>query len=189
MYNHHVKRAIDLVAAVVLLIALAPLLLLVVIAIRLDSSGPAIYTQTRVGLKGRPFTIYKFRSMKMGTPLVAILPDPNEYSTRLGRFLRTTSLDECPQLWNIVIGDMSFVGPRPSMLDEYELNQERMRLGINEVRPGLTGYAQIKGRDYITREQKIELDRYYLDHFSFRLDLVIVCSTLLKVVRREGVRG
>lgn len=186
-----IKRAIDFVAALLLLLATSPLFLLIAVAIKLDSRGPVFYTQKRLGRAGRLFTIYKFRSMKTGTPELATdrLSNPNDHITSFGRFLRSTSLDECPQLLNILLGDMSFVGPRPSLFNQYELNRERIRLGITDIRPGLTGYAQIKGRDFISDEQKLKLDHYYLNHLSFSLDLAIICSTVLKVIKREGVRG
>jgi O-antigen biosynthesis protein WbqP len=159
--------------------------------IKVDSKGPAFFVQTRQGQDGKLFSIFKFRSMKSGTPDIAtdLLSDPSIYTTKIGRFLRQTSLDELPQLWNILLGDMSFIGPRPSLFNQYKLNQERIRLGITQIKPGLTGYAQIMGRDFITDEQKLEFDKFYLDHMTLILDIQILCTTFIQVVRSENVRN
>ncbi len=190
MYKY-MKRILDIVFSVILLVAFFPLFLVIAMMIKVDSKGPAFFVQTRLGQDGKLFSIFKFRSMKSGTPDIAtdLLSDPSIYTTRIGRLLRQTSLDELPQVWNILLGDMSFIGPRPSLYNQYKLNQERIRLGITQIKPGLTGYAQIMGRDFITDEQKLEFDKFYLDHMTLILDIQILCNTIIQVVRSENVRN
>ncbi|GAX92053.1 sugar transferase [Effusibacillus lacus] len=190
MYNY-LKRTIDFSLAIVSLVLLSPLFLMISILIKIESKGPIFFTQKRAGQDGRLFTIYKFRSMRIDTPNVATdkLGDPSEYVTRVGRFIRKTSLDELPQLINILRGDMSFVGPRPALFNQYELIEERQRQGIHRIKPGLTGYAQIMGRDYICDEQKVAYDRFYLEHMSLSLDFKILFLTFFKVMNAENVKG
>lgn len=183
------KRGFDLLLALILLVLLAPVFLIIAVWIRLDSPGPVIYKQTRVGRNNTLFTIYKFRTMQVGTPEVATeeMKDPQRYITAAGRFLRKSSLDELPQLWNILLGQMSFVGPRPALHNQYELIALRRQFGVDRLRPGLTGWAQINGRDQVNDHEKVQLDRYYLDHASLWLDLRIMLNTAVAVVAARGV--
>ena len=180
------KRAIDGSAAAAGLVVLAPLMLAVGLAIRLSMGRPVLFRQVRPGYRGRPFTLYKFRTMREavgpdGTPL----PDA-ERLTRVGRFVRSTSLDELPQLWNVLRGDLSLVGPRPLLMQYLPLySPEQARR--HEVRPGITGWAQVNGRNAIGWDEKFRLDVWYVDHWSLGLDLKILAMTAVKVLRREGI--
>ena len=164
-------------------------MLVIAVAVRLDSPGPALYWSDRVGRGNRIFRMPKFRSMRIDTPAVAthLLDDPGRYITRVGRFLRRTSLDELPQLWSILKGDMSFVGPRPALFNQDDLVALRTRAGVHELVPGLTGWAQVNGRDELPIPEKVKLDEYYLHHRSLWMDLKIIFMTLFKVARTEGV--
>ncbi|WP_419662633.1 undecaprenyl-phosphate galactose phosphotransferase [Desulfosarcina variabilis str. Montpellier] len=181
-----VKRLFDLVLTVPAFLILSPLLLSIATSIRLIIGQPILFSQTRPGLDGMPFTLYKFRTMTDARDEKGnLLPDADRL-TPLGRFLRSTSLDELPELINILKGDMSIVGPRPLLmqyLDRYTPEQARR----HEVKPGLTGWAQINGRNAISWEEKFALDVWYVDHRSFWLDLKIIALTVLKVLRREGI--
>ena len=185
-YRDRAKRPFDLIAAVVLLIALSPLLALAAVLVLISGGPPLLFRQERPGCRGAPFTLLKFRTMRdrrdaRGEPL----PDESRL-TRVGRFLRASSLDELPELVNVIRGDMSLVGPRPLLmryLDRYTPTQARR----HEVRPGITGWAQVNGRNALTWEQKFALDIWYVDHVSFSLDLRILIRTLVQVVRREGI--
>lgn len=184
-----VKRLFDIVVSLALLLVLGPLLLLIAILIRLESSGPAIFSQCRAGYKGHPFTLYKFRTMACNTEPYGVSPqsgnDPR--LTRVGRFLRETSLDELPQLWNVLTGSMSFVGPRPLYERQAEKWNERQRRRL-DVRPGITGWAQVKGRGEIPIEEKIELDIHYLERRSMWLDLKIIVYTVLQSIGKgQGI--
>ena len=184
-----IKRGADLAVATVLLLALAPLLLLIAIAIRLDSPGPALFRQRRIGRGSREFRIVKFRSMRVGTPDLAshLMGPASPQVTRLGRWLRRSSLDELPQLWNVLKGEMSLVGPRPALFNQYDLIALRQQAGVDALRPGVSGWAQIHGRDDIPLDRKVTLDRYYLEHASARLDFVIVLRTFLTLFSSRGV--
>jgi len=175
-------RLINLVGAIFLLIILAPIMLLVTIAIRLDSRGPAIFKQTRIGQFDRHFTLYKFRTMHIGTPDMPseLVKKDDQRFTGLGRFLRRFSIDELPQLLNIIRGDMNFIGPRPALYNQDRLIKKRKELGINKLKPGVTGWAQVNGRENISLERKVELDKYYLEKRSFRMDVKIFWLTLVK---------
>lgn len=183
------KRFLDLslagVAVALLLLPAAVLALLV----RLTSPGPALYWSDRVGRHNRIFRMPKFRSMRLGTPAVAthLLTDPQACLTPIGSFLRKSSLDELPQLWSIVIGDMSFVGPRPALYNQHDLIALRTKRGVHELLPGLTGWAQVNGRDDVPIAEKVELDSEYLQRRTFWLDLRILWLTVIKVLLREGV--
>jgi len=183
-----VKRAFDILVAGVLLVALWPLLLAVALAIRLSSRGPALFVQQRAGKDGKPFGLYKFRTMRLDVDPFGPSPksgaDPR--LTRVGRWLREYSLDELPQLANIVKGDMSLVGPRPLYVSQMAEWNERQRRRLS-VRPGLTGLAQISGRGALTREEKLELDVQYVERASLRLDVAIVLATLAHVCGRKGI--
>ncbi len=183
------KRIFDIVLALAAFAILGLPMLVIAAAIRLDSPGPALYWSDRVGRGNRIFRMPKFRSMRIDTPAVAthLLDDPERYITRVGRFLRRTSLDELPQLWSILKGDMSFVGPRPALFNQDDLVALRTKAGVHELTPGLTGWAQVNGRDELPIPEKVKLDEYYLHHRSFRLDLRIILMTFFKVAKTEGV--
>ena len=183
------KRIFDLIMALVLMMILAPLLLLVVLAIRLTSVGPVLFRTRRVGKNSRLFTMYKFRTMRVDTPQVAthLLKKPDQFLTPVGGFLRRTSLDELPQLINVLIGDMSLVGPRPALFNQDDLIALRTARGVNELTPGITGWAQVNGRDSLPIAEKVKLDEWYLKNRSFWLDLKVVGMTVVKVLRKDGV--
>jgi O-antigen biosynthesis protein WbqP len=183
------KRIFDLIMALVLMLILAPLLLLVVLAIRLTSIGPVLFRTRRVGKNSRLFTMYKFRTMRMDTPQLAthLLKKPDQFLTPMGGFLRRTSLDELPQLINVLSGDMSLVGPRPALFNQDDLIALRTARGVNELTPGITGWAQVNGRDSLPIAEKVKLDVWYLKNRSFWLDLKVVGMTVVKVLRKDGV--
>jgi len=163
--------------------------LLVAVAVRLTSAGPVLYWSDRVGCHGKLFKMPKFRSMRVGTPSVAtnLLADPKAHLTPIGNFLRKSSLDELPQLWSIVVGDMSFVGPRPALFNQHNLIALRTQSGVHKLVPGLTGWAQINGRDELPIPEKVKLDAEYLQRQSLAFDSRILWLTLFKVLRRKGV--
>lgn len=183
------KRALDLVLAFSAAIILALPIAIVTIAVRVTSTGPILYWSDRVGKNNRIFKMPKFRSMRVDTPPVAthLLADPTLYLTRIGSFLRKSSLDELPQLWSIIKGDMSFVGPRPALFNQDDLIALRTEHRVHELVPGLTGWAQINGRDELPVPEKVKLDREYLLRQSFWFDIEILWLTLIKVMRRDGV--
>ncbi|MDR1275716.1 MAG: sugar transferase [Candidatus Accumulibacter sp.] len=184
------KRVFDILLAFTASLILAVPLLFIALLIRLTSEGPVLYWSDRVGKDNRIFRMPKFRSMRVGTPAVAthLLTDAEARLTRIGSFLRRTSLDELPQLWSILKGDMSFVGPRPALFNQDDLIALRTERGIDRLLPGLTGYAQINGRDELPIPQKVELDAEYTRRRSFRFDLLILWLTFLKVLRQDDVR-
>ena len=183
------KRMFDLLLGVAAAVVLAVPVLLVALAVRLTSSGPALYWSDRVGRGNAIFKMPKFRSMRTGTPALAthLLANPDTYLTPIGSFLRKSSLDELPQLWSILRGDMSFVGPRPALFNQDDLIALRTQHGVHELTPGLTGWAQINGRDELPIPQKVALDVAYLQKRSFGFDLKIIFLTAVKVMRRESV--
>lgn len=183
------KRLFDLLLALLVAVALALPILLVSLAVRLTSPGPVLYWSDRVGRHNRIFRMPKFRSMRTGTPAVAthLLADPGAYLTPIGSFLRKSSLDELPQLWSILAGDMSFVGPRPALFNQDDLIALRTEKGVHELVPGLTGWAQVNGRDELPIPQKVELDAEYLRRRSLAFDLHILWLTAVKVLQRDGV--
>ncbi len=184
------KRFLDIALSLLLLVTLSPLFAVIALVVRLDSEGPAIFRQVRCGQNGCPFVIYKFRTMMTAAPAnvaTAQLQHPQRYITPVGRFLRQTSLDELPQLWNVLKGDMSFVGPRPVIPAETYLVRLRHRLGADTVRPGITGLAQIRGRDDLSPRIKAHYDAEYALNYTFLLDSYIFFSTLRYVLRREGI--
>lgn len=183
------KRLFDLVLVALAAIFLLLPALLVAVLVRMTSNGPALYWSDRVGRNNTIFKMPKFRSMQIGTPAVAthLLSNPNGYLTPIGSFLRKSSLDELPQLWSIIKGDMSFVGPRPALFNQHDLIQLRTRSGVHELMPGLTGWAQINGRDELPIPQKVSLDIEYLQKRTFWLDLKIIFLTGLKVFRGDNV--
>lgn len=183
------KRLFDLVLALAATSVLALPILLVAVLVRLSSPGPALYWSDRVGAHNRIFRMPKFRTMRIGTPAVAthLLKDPGTYVTPIGGFLRRTSLDELPQLWSILVGDMSFVGPRPALFNQDDLVALRTARGVDRLVPGLTGWAQVNGRDELPIPVKVEFDAEYLRRQSLWFDLRILGLTALKVVLRHGV--
>lgn len=183
------KRIFDFLLALFLIVFFMVPGLIVAIMVRLTSSGPVLYWSDRVGRYNRIFSMPKFRSMKVGAPVVAThaLGTPDLYMTPIGGFLRKTSLDELPQLWSILIGDMSFVGPRPALFNQYDLIESRSKLGIDQLKPGLTGWAQINGRDEISIEKKVEFDFEYKKRQSFCFDINILFLTIFSVLNRSNV--
>ena len=183
------KRAIDILGGLAGLVLLSPLLLGVGLAVRLDSPGPALHWSRRVGRGNRLFRMPKFRTMRIGTPDVAthLLSEPERWITPLGRFLRRTSLDELPQLWSVVKGDMSLVGPRPALFNQDDLVALRTAAGVDALRPGLTGWAQINGRDELPIPDKVQLDREYLERMSLGFDLRIILGTARAAFSGRGV--
>jgi len=183
------KRLFDIFFSLLLFILLFPLILLILLLIKLTSRGPALYCSDRIGQDNILFKMLKFRTMYLNTPAVAtnLLKNPAQYLTPVGSFLRKTSLDEIPQLWSILLGDMSFVGPRPALFNQYDLIKLRTSRGIHHLTPGLTGLAQINGRDDLSIEKKVEFDAKYLKKKSFIFDLKILYLTFIKIIRREGI--
>lgn len=183
------KRLVEFPVVVVAGVLLALPVAILALAVKATSPGPALYWSARVGRHNAIFRMPKFRSMRIDTPAVAthLLTNPDQYLTPIGSFLRKSSLDELPQLWSILKGDMSFVGPRPALFNQHDLIALRTERGIDALLPGLTGWAQINGRDELPIPLKVEMDAYYLQHRSLRLDLLILWRTALKVVRRDGV--
>ena len=184
------KRTLDIVLSFLGMFVLSPFFLFLVLAIKLDSKGPVLFKQKRVGLHKKHFYILKFRTMRIDTPKdtpTHLLENPEQWITKVGKFLRKTSMDELPQIWNIFVGDMSIIGPRPALWNQYDLIEERDRYGANDVLPGLTGWAQIHGRDELPIAKKAELDGYYVQHLSFGLDVRCFFGTIKSVVKSEGV--
>ena len=183
------KRIFDLALALVAALLLALPVFMVMLAVRLTSPGPALYWSDRVGRHNRLFKMPKFRSMRIDAPAVAthLLSNPEQWLTPIGSFLRRTSLDELPQLWSILKGDMSFVGPRPALFNQDDLIKLRTEKGVHEVLPGLTGWAQINGRDEIPIPQKVQLDVEYIHRQSFFFDVKILWMTTVKVVAKDGI--
>lgn len=183
------RRVFDILISIYLLVLFSPLFLVLAIIIKLDSKGPVFFTQMRIGRNNRLFKFYKFRTMAVGTPNVATeeLKDSKSYITPFGRILRKTSMDELPQLINIFKGDMTFIGPRPALYNQYELKDMRTKVGVYRLLPGLTGWAQVNGRDMLSDEVKTSYDEYYLKNRSMGLDFKILVMTVLKVLRCDGV--
>ena len=190
MYIRLWKRLIDFCLSSIGIIILLPLYLLLAIAIKLDDPGPALFSQKRVGIRKTYFSIWKFRTMKMDTPHdmpTHLLTHADEYITRVGRFLRKTSLDELPQLFQIWSGKMAIIGPRPALWNQFDLIAERDKYGANDVRPGLTGWAQINGRDELSEDVKARLDGEYVGKMSFVFDCKCFFGTIGKVLTHDGV--
>ena len=190
MYKRFGKRAIDFLLAMCGIVVLAPVLLLLVIAIKLDSPGPVLFKQKRVGLHKKHFHILKFRTMRIDTPRdmpTHMLENPEQWITKVGSFLRKTSLDELPQIFNILMGQMSVIGPRPALWNQYDLIAERDKYGANDVVPGLTGWAQINGRDELEIPVKAKLDGEYVRNMGFAFDVKCFVGTIASVLKRDGV--
>lgn len=185
-----VKRALDFILSLCACIILSPILIVLCIAIKIDSRGPVLFKQKRVGIHKTYFSIYKFRTMQIDTPKdmpTHMLKDPDQYITKVGRFLRRSSLDELPQLFNILKGDMSFVGPRPALWNQDDLVAERDKYGANDVIPGLTGWAQINGRDELEIPVKAALDGEYVRKMGFWFDTRCILGTFTSVLKADGV--
>lgn len=185
-----VKRALDFILSLCACIILSPILIVLCIAIKIDSRGPVLFKQKRVGIHKTYFSIYKFRTMRIDTPKdmpTHLLKDPDQYITKVGRFLRRSSLDELPQLFNILKGDMSFVGPRPALWNQDDLVAERDKYGANDVIPGLTGWAQINGRDELEIPVKAALDGEYVRKMGFWFDTRCILGTFTSVLKADGV--
>lgn len=183
------KRVFDIVLGMIAAVILCVPFLIVALAVKLTSTGPVLYWSNRVGRHNVLFKMPKFRSMKVGTPAVAthLLTNPHAHLTPIGSFLRKSSLDELPQLWSILVGDMSFVGPRPALFNQQDLIDLRTEYGVDALLPGLTGWAQVNGRDEIPIPQKVQLDVTYLQQQSLLFDIRILWMTFVKVLRRDGV--
>lgn len=183
------KRLLDLAIAIVALLLLSPIIIVVAIMVKLTSQGDILYWSYRVGIDNKLFKMPKFRTMKVGTPAIAThkLQNPKSVLTPIGGFLRQTSLDELPQLWSILKGDMSLVGPRPSLFNQDDLIHLRTQEGVHKLKPGLTGWAQINGRDELPIPTKVRFDAEYVGKRSFWFDVKIIWLTFLKVVHRDGI--
>ncbi|MBR5293183.1 MAG: sugar transferase [Oscillospiraceae bacterium] len=190
MYQNFFKRLLAIVLSLLGLICLGWLLILLCIAIKIDSPGPVLFKQKRVGKGKSHFYILKFRTMRIDTPKdmpTHLLANPEQYITRVGKFLRKTSLDELPQLLNILKGDMAIIGPRPALWNQFDLIAERDKYGANDIRPGLTGWAQINGRDELEIDVKAKLDGEYVERLSFGFDVKCFLGTIAAVLRSDGV--
>ncbi len=183
------QRFLDVIISLIILVILSPILLIVGVLIKLNSKGPVLFTQMRIGKGNELFKFYKFRSMQVGTPNVATdkLEGSKSYITSIGKVLRKTSIDELPQLLNTLKGDMTFVGPRPALFNQKKLKDMRTKVGVHKLLPGVTGWAQINGRDNNDDREKTDYDLYYLKNKSFMLDIKILFSTVFKVLKAEGI--
>lgn len=185
-----IKRIIDIFLSLIGLIVLSPLFLILIIAIKINSKGSVLFEQKRIGIRKSHFNILKFRTMRIDTPQdtpTHLLESPEQYITKMGKLLRKASLDELPQIWNIFIGQMSIIGPRPALWNQYDLIAERDKYGANDIRPGLTGWAQINGRDELPIEIKAKLDGEYVQRVSFGLDVKCFFRTIVSVLKHDGV--
>jgi O-antigen biosynthesis protein WbqP len=190
IYKNNIKRLIDFVLSLTGLLLLSPVFLIIIICLKLDSNGPILFKQRRIGKDKSDFYILKFRTMKVDTPKdtpTHLLKNPDSYITSVGKFLRKSSLDELPQIINILKGEMSIIGPRPALWNQYDLITERDKYGANNIFPGLTGWAQINGRDELPIEVKARLDGEYVENISLGLDIKCFFGTIVSVIRRDGV--
>ena len=190
VYERGVKRAMDVILSFGGLIVLAPVFAVIALAIKIEDPGPVLFTQKRVGQNKRYFKLHKFRSMKMSTPHdipTHQLKNPEQYITKVGKFLRIHSLDELPQIWDIFVGNLSMIGPRPGLWNQDLLTAERDKYSANDVKPGLTGWAQIHGRDELEIPVKAKLDGYYVEHMGFALDIKCFFGTIISVLKSDGV--
>lgn len=189
MYKNYIKPILDFLLSLVVIVLFIPLCLLICVLIFINDPGPIIFTQKRYGINKSFFNLYKFRTMKMSTPHdtpTHLLKNPDQYITRVGKLLRKTSLDELPQLFNILLGQMSFIGPRPALWNQDDLISERDKYGANGVKPGLTGWAQINGRDELPIDVKARLDGEYVKNMSFLFDIKCFIGTIRVVLTQEG---
>ena len=184
------KRLFDFLMSLIAIIILSPVILIVALAVKFTSPGPMLFKQRRIGKDNIEFKIYKFRTMRIDTPNVPthLLENPEQWITPIGKFLRKTSLDELPQLFNILKGEMSIVGPRPALYNQLDLKEMRTQVGVHKLVPGLTGWAQINGRDEIPLSLKVNLDKEYLDRNNFFFDIKIIFMTVLSVLKSDGVQ-
>ena len=184
------KRLVDICLVLMALVFLTLPFLIVAVVVRSSSTGPVLYWSDRVGRENKIFRMPKFRTMLVNTPAIAthLLPEPKRFLTPVGSFLRKSSLDELPQLWSVLKGDMTFVGPRPALFNQEDLIELRRLHGVDKLVPGLTGWAQINGRDELPIPEKVALDLEYMNNQTFGMDLKIICLTFLKVIRRDGVK-
>ena len=185
-----IKRVIDIVLSTLGLVILSPLFILLMIMIKIDSKGPILFKQNRIGIHQSQFKILKFRTMRIDTPQnipTHLFDNPDQYITRLGKFLRKTSLDELPQIWNIFVGHMSIIGPRPALWNQYDLIEEREKYRANDIKPGLTGWAQVNGRDELPIEHKAKLDGEYAEKIGFYMDFKCFIKTIMNVVKGDGI--
>ena len=190
MYKNFFKRFLDLTLSLFASFVLLPVFVVIATAIKIDSKGPVLFFQKRIGLKKATFDICKFRTMRANAPKdtpTHLLSDPKSYITKTGHFLRQTSLDELPQLYNIVVGDMSIVGPRPALWNQSDLVKERDKYKANDIRPGLTGWAQINGRDDLSIPEKAVLDGEYVKNLSLKTDIMCIVKTIMVVICRSGI--
>jgi O-antigen biosynthesis protein WbqP len=190
MFYLKIKRVIDLALSLIAMILLSPVFLGILLAIKLESKGPVFFRQKRIGVHKTCFNILKFRTMRVDTPNdtpTHLLKNPEQWITKVGRFLRRTSLDELPQLINIIKGEMSIIGPRPALWNQYDLIEERDKYGANDIRPGLTGWAQINGRDELPIDIKASLDGEYVKKIGFKMDVKCFLGTIIRVLRHDGV--
>lgn len=190
MYQYGLKRGIDIMLSLIGLIVLSPLFIVIALIIKGTSSGPVFFKQKRVGKNKVYFNILKYRTMRTDTPKdcpTHLLSNPDQYITPIGRFLRKTSLDELPQIINILKGDMAVIGPRPALWNQYDLIEERDKYKANDIKPGLTGWAQINGRDELDIDVKAQLDGYYAEHISFLFDCKCFLGTITSVLKSDGV--
>lgn len=186
------KRLLDISLTLIGIAALLPLIIITYFLVRLTSAGPTLYWSQRVGMHNKLFNMPKFRSMQLNTPALAThimnqQVDPNQYLTPVGSFIRKTSLDELPQLWSVLKGDMSIVGPRPALFNQDDLISLRTEYGVHILKPGITGWAQVNGRDELPIPEKVVMDAYYLKNQSFWLDCYIILLTIFKVIKRDGI--
>ncbi len=189
MYKNVIKRIIDLVLSFLGAIILLPVFIIVSVLIYIDDPGPVFFKQKRIGKNKKIFWLHKFRSMKMNTPDIPthLLDNPEQYITRVGRVLRLLSIDELPQIYDILLGRMSIIGPRPALWNQYDLIAERDKYGANDIKPGLTGLAQISGRDELPIEEKARIDGIYTNNISFAEDVKIFFGTIISVLKHDGV--
>lgn len=190
MYKNYIKRFIDFMLSLVGLIVLSPVFIIIALIIKISSPGPVFFKQKRVGIHKTYFNILKFRTMRTDTPKdmpTHLLENPEKYITPIGKFLRKTSLDELPQIINILAGDMSIIGPRPALWNQYDLIEERDKYKANDIMPGLTGWAQINGRDELPIDIKAKLDGVYVANLSFKFDVKCFFGTIISVLKSDGV--
>jgi len=190
MYNRFIKRLIDIALSLTGIIILLPVFLIIITAVKINSPGPVIFKQKRIGINKSSFYILKFRTMRTDTPKdtpTHLLENPQRFITKVGKFLRKTSLDEIPQIFNILSGKMSIIGPRPALWNQYDLMEERDKYGANDVRPGLTGWAQVNGRDELSIPVKAKFDGEYAQNINFAFDCKCFFMTAFKVLKREGI--
>jgi O-antigen biosynthesis protein WbqP len=190
IYRKYIKKIVDIILAFIGMVILSPVFLVLIICIKFDSKGPVLFKQRRIGINKSEFYILKFRTMKIDTPKdtpTHLLKDPESYITRVGKFMRKTSLDELPQIINILKGEMSIIGPRPCLWNQYDLIAERDKYGANDIYPGLTGWAQINGRDELPIDVKAKLDGEYVHRLSFWMDVKCFIGTIISVIKSDGV--